>query len=217
MLLIMWSFSTSHWIQDSDPSVVSSVMKQWNTHQISHGKLSALHLRHDVSSASFTRHSMAKVIYARLFDWLVWRINESDWTSQVLCIQGWQLLIQIFVGALLHVGSTSQLQLRRWMIYIFIQSLQGRFELPIPQILTTSVWGILKVSQTNDPGASTIVSNPCFRSSLKSNAYRPKASAIRISRKTSARLVCWTSTVSKSLNGLLVCTHTHTHFLIRRL
>lgn len=33
--------------------------------------------RHDVSSASFTRHSMAKVVYARLFDWLVWRINES--------------------------------------------------------------------------------------------------------------------------------------------
>ncbi|CAE7528777.1 rtcb [Symbiodinium necroappetens] len=31
----------------------------------------------DAASASFTRHSMAKVIYARLFDWLVWRINES--------------------------------------------------------------------------------------------------------------------------------------------
>ena len=34
-------------------------------------------LRQDAASASFTRHSMAKVIYARLFDWLVWRINES--------------------------------------------------------------------------------------------------------------------------------------------
>ncbi|CAJ1423783.1 unnamed protein product, partial [Effrenium voratum] len=36
-----------------------------------------IHMPHDVSSASFTRHSMAKVVYARLFDWLVWRINES--------------------------------------------------------------------------------------------------------------------------------------------
>lgn len=36
-----------------------------------------IHRPHDVSSASFTRHSMAKVVYARLFDWLVWRINES--------------------------------------------------------------------------------------------------------------------------------------------
>lgn len=32
---------------------------------------------HNLESASFTRHSMAKVVYTRLFDWLVWRINES--------------------------------------------------------------------------------------------------------------------------------------------
>jgi len=36
-----------------------------------------IHRPHDLKSASFTRHSMAKVVYARLFDWLVWRINES--------------------------------------------------------------------------------------------------------------------------------------------
>eukprot|EP00930_Biecheleria_cincta_P069554 TRINITY_DN57282_c0_g1_i1.p1 TRINITY_DN57282_c0_g1~~TRINITY_DN57282_c0_g1_i1.p1 ORF type:complete len:1652 (+),score=454.86 TRINITY_DN57282_c0_g1_i1:128-5083(+) len=36
-----------------------------------------IHMPHDTSSASLTRHSMAKVVYARLFDWLVWRINES--------------------------------------------------------------------------------------------------------------------------------------------
>lgn len=31
----------------------------------------------DVMGASNTRHSMAKVAYSRLFDWLVWRINQS--------------------------------------------------------------------------------------------------------------------------------------------
>ncbi|CAE7225641.1 rtcb [Symbiodinium sp. CCMP2592] len=36
-----------------------------------------IHMPQDAASASFTRHSMAKVIYTRLFDWLVWRINES--------------------------------------------------------------------------------------------------------------------------------------------
>ncbi|CAE8729512.1 unnamed protein product, partial [Polarella glacialis] len=36
-----------------------------------------IHMPHDVNSASFTRHSLAKVVYAKLFDWLVWRINES--------------------------------------------------------------------------------------------------------------------------------------------
>ena len=49
--------------------------------------------RHDVSSASFTRHSMAKVVYARLFDWLVWRINESHLTSfQALVGAAWMLV-----------------------------------------------------------------------------------------------------------------------------
>lgn len=32
---------------------------------------------HDATSSSNTRHSMAKVAYSRLFDWLVWRINQS--------------------------------------------------------------------------------------------------------------------------------------------
>lgn len=31
----------------------------------------------DVQSSSNTRHSMAKVAYSRLFDWLVWRINQA--------------------------------------------------------------------------------------------------------------------------------------------
>lgn len=82
---------------NTESKILVWLVPWWNTHWLyvyiyihNRGKLSALHLRHDVSSASFTRHSMAKVIYARLFDWLVWRINESDWTSQVFCIQGWQ-------------------------------------------------------------------------------------------------------------------------------
>jgi len=32
---------------------------------------------HDPQSSSHTRHSMSKVVYTRLFDWLVWRINQS--------------------------------------------------------------------------------------------------------------------------------------------
>merc|ERR1719410_1336782 len=32
---------------------------------------------HDPQSSSHTRHSMSKVMYTRLFDWLVWRINQS--------------------------------------------------------------------------------------------------------------------------------------------
>jgi len=36
-----------------------------------------IHMPHDLGSASHTRHSMAKVAFARLFDWLVWRINQS--------------------------------------------------------------------------------------------------------------------------------------------
>mmetsp|Transcript_65426 Transcript_65426/g.156435 ORF Transcript_65426/g.156435 Transcript_65426/m.156435 type:complete len:1692 (-) Transcript_65426:12-5087(-) len=36
-----------------------------------------IHMPQDEKSAAYTRHSMAKVAYARLFDWLVWRINQS--------------------------------------------------------------------------------------------------------------------------------------------
>merc|ERR1719248_11782 len=36
-----------------------------------------IHRPQTVENARQTRHSMAKVAYGRLFDWLVWRVNQS--------------------------------------------------------------------------------------------------------------------------------------------
>ena len=36
-----------------------------------------IHMSQDTQAESYARHSFAKAVDARLFDWLVWRINES--------------------------------------------------------------------------------------------------------------------------------------------
>eukprot|EP00397_Hematodinium_sp_SG-2012_P001741 GEMP01001746.1.p1 GENE.GEMP01001746.1~~GEMP01001746.1.p1 ORF type:complete len:1288 (+),score=365.72 GEMP01001746.1:72-3866(+) len=42
-----------------------------------------IRMARNVQSASYTRHSLAKVVYARLFEWLVWRINRATYGSGV--------------------------------------------------------------------------------------------------------------------------------------